>query len=881
MSRWLAVLRLRFRSLTRRDEVDRDLARELGFHLEEHVAELMATGMTRHDARDAALRAFGSTASITAQCRDSRRVNTFENLRQDVRYAVRTLRKQPVLVATAALSIALGVGANLAIFGLANSLLLSTPTATDVERLVNIRSNQGSHVSYTQWRELDESGVLDGIAGHQIESDVNWRGRDASISLTPLVVTANFFEVMGVPLAMGRGFTSAEAAAERDPRLAIVSHAFWTTRLGSDASVIGSTLILNGAPFTILGVLPAGLRSLPGFGIAPDLWLPLSREMAPDLHQPRASHVQLVGRLRPGQTADSAHAALNSVLTRDTSADRGGERAIRYVGHLGGLNQTSEFKEVAVFFGVLIFVTWLVLGIACANVAGLLLARSVARRKEIAMRLAIGASRARVVQQLLTEGFVLATIGTLAGLALTSGVGRLLSRVSLPLPFPFALQFAMDGRIATLAVALVILSAVCCALAPALHATRNEVLPGLKQDVRSYFQRRFNLRALLVTGQVTVSALLLVVTLLFVRNVSLARTVTPGFDADRTLMAQVTFVEGRQGDASNASIERIVERVRALPGVEAAAFAGGVPLTLRYGGTTGTTMRIDGRESPIRVDYDENSVGPDYFRTMGIGLLLGREFTAADRMDTPAVVIVNEEFARRYFDGTNPLGRGIYFNRFDGPVRAEVVGIAANSKYTSIGEDRDAAVYTPYLEQPPERLVHVLVRTSAAPALSQAIVRDAILGLDPDAAVAIEPMSSALRFAFLPSRVGAALVGSLGALGTLLAMIGLYGVVSFAVTRRTREIGIRMALGSSRRAVARLVLRDGATLVVIGLAAGLAIALIVTRPLSAFLVAQLPTTDFWSFGGTAVILAVTSIVSGWGPARRAMRIAPAETLRAE
>jgi putative ABC transport system permease protein len=882
MIRWLQVLGLRLRSLTRRGAVDRELERELGFHLEEHIAELMADGMTREEAKVEAMRAFGSHASVAQQCRDSRRVNFLENVQQDARYAIRTLAKQPMLVATAALSIALGVGANLAIFGIANSLLLSTPTAADVDQLVNIRSNRGSHVSYSLWRELSESRVLDGVAGHQIETDVNWRSRDASISLTPLVVTANFFEVLGVPLVMGRGFTSVEAAAERDPRLAVVSHAFWTTKLASDPAVLGSTLVLNGEPFTVLGVLPADLRSLPGFGIAPDLWLPMSRALAPDLHQPRASHVQLVGRLRDGQTTESAHAALNSVLARSAGVDaKTGEGLIKYVGHLGGLNQTNEFKEVTVFFGVLIFVTWLVLGIACANVAGLLLARSAARRKEIAMRLAIGASRARVVQQLLTEGFVLSIIGTLAGLVLTAGVGRLLSRVSLPLPFPFAIQFSFDGRIATLAIVLVVLSTVCCALAPALHATGQDLLPGLKQDVRSYFQRRFNLRALLVTGQVTVSALLLVVTILFLRNVSLARTAAPGFDADRTLLAQVTFVEGRQGGAANAAIERIVDRVRALPGVEAAAFASGVPLTLRNGGTTGTRMRIDGHESPIRVDYDNNTVGPDYFRTMGIGLLLGREFAAGDRMDAPQVAIVNEEFVRRYFDGRNPLGRAIYLEGFNSEIRAEVVGVVANSKYTSIGEERDAAVYTPYLMRPPDRLVQILVRTAGAPASSQTVVRDAILEGDPDAAVAIEPMTSALRFAFLPSRVGAVLVGSLGTLGTLLAMIGLYGVVSFAVTRRTREIGIRMALGSSRRAVARLVLRDGALLVVIGLALGLTIALIVTRPLSAFLVAALPTTDPWSFAGTALLLAVTSVVAGWGPSRRAMRIEPAETLRAE
>jgi predicted permease len=406
-------------------------------------------------------------------------------------------------------------------------------------------------------------------------------------------------------------------------------------------------------------------------------------------------------------------------------------------------------------------------------------------------------------------------------------------------------------------------------------------LPSLKQEVRTFLHRRFNLRGLLVTGQVAVSALLLVITVLFLRNLSLARTLAPGFDADRTLFVQLTFVEGRQGSALQPTVQRIAERLRELPGIEAATFADGVPLTLRNGGTTGTRMRIEGYDQPIRVDYDENRVGPDYFRTMGINLILGREFTTADRADRSMVAIVNEEFVRRYFDGVNPLGRAVYLHAEPTDIRAEVVGVVANSKYTFIGEDRDAALYTPYLMRPsPERLVHVLVRT-ATPSSSQTLVRDTILGIEPDAAVVTEPMTSALRFAFLPSRVGAVLVGALGTLGALLAMIGLYGVVSFAVTRRTSEIGVRMALGSSRRAIAGLVIAESGVLVATGLAIGLGLALMVTRPLAAFLVAELPTSDPWSFIATTVFLVATGVLAAWGPARRALRIEPAQTLRAE
>ncbi|HYN08674.1 MAG TPA: ABC transporter permease [Vicinamibacterales bacterium] len=881
MTRWMRVLLLRFRSLFIRSTVDRDLDRELRFHLEEQVEELVAAGASRQDAREAALREFGSPASITQQCRETRRVNSLQNLLQDTRYALRTLAKQPMLLVTAASSIALGAGANLAIFGLANSLLLSTPTAARPDRLVHLRTNSGSHTSYSAWRELDASGVMAGIAGYDIESDMNWRGRDVSIGVMPLVVTANFFDVMGIPLAMGRAFTAAEASADRDPRVAVLSHRFWTARLGGDPSVLGSSVILNGHAYVVLGVLPSDLRSLPGYGLSPEMFIPISPALAPNLHAPRAGHLQLIGRLRDGQTAEGAWAALNVAASHWAGEDPLHTGFIRVVDPVGGLYQVKELKEVGAFFAVLLLVTALVLAIACANVAGLLVARSAARQKEIALRMALGATRTRIVQQLLTEGSVLAVAGTIAGVAITAGVARLISRVALPLPVPFDLNVTFDTRLAVLSVALVLVSTLLCALAPALQATRGVLSPGLKQETRTFGPRRFGMRGVLVTGQVAVSVLLLVTTVLFLRNLGLANSLDPGFDAAHTVVAQISFVEGRQGEASNQAVEGIVERLRGLASVEAATFTQGVPLTFRYGGSTGTMMRIEGRAAPVRVEYATNSVGSDYFRVMGIRLLRGREFTNADRGDGRRV-IVNEEFVRRYFEGLEPIGRTVFLHGDPEAIPAEVVGVVANSKYRSIGEDREAALYTPFLTpRPPARFAHVLVRTSGPPESVTTSVKDAVLRTDPAAAVSVEPMTTALAFAFWPSRIGAVLVGSLGALGALLAMIGLYGVVSFAVARRTAEIGVRLALGATRRAIALLVFRDGATLVFTGMVIGLGLALLATRPLAWFLVADLPPTDPISFVGTILLLGLTSLAAGWSPTRRAMKIEPAKTLRTE
>lgn len=880
MNRRLDVLRLRLRSLFRPGAVERDLARELRSHQEERTVELVASGQSPEEARFRAMREFGSLASISDQCRDTRRVNFVSHLAQDVRYAVRGLIAQPILLTAATTSIALGVGANLAIFGLANSLLLSTPTAFRPDRLVHIRTGNGSHTPYRAWRQLNESAVLAGIAGHQIAANVNWRGSDISVPIAPLIVTANFFDVVGVPMAFGRGFTAGEA--ERNARLAVVSHGFWVRSLGGNPSAVGSTLLLNGEPYTIVGVTPFGLRSLPGYGIVPDVWLPVTRALMPNLDHPRGGHVQLIGRLYDGQERAAGHAALATVAFRvGNELGEPDVGRIRSFSGVGGIEQAREFKEIAAFFAVLLIVTFLVLSIACANVAGLLLARGTARRREIALRLALGASRARIVQQLLTEGLVLSIGGTLAGLVLVLLAGQLLPRISLPLPLPLELHLTFDTRFVWFATALVFVSSVLCGLAPAWQATRPAVLPALKQLTPAYLHRRFTLRNLLVAGQIAVSVLLLVTTLLFLRNLALAHTLSPEFDADRALVAQITFVEGRQGQRAAPSVEAIVERLSSMAGIEAVAFSEGVPLTL-YTSRMGTSLRIEGREGHVRVDYESNLVSPGYFRTMGIDILRGRDFSRTDRRGAPLVLVVNQEFVRRYFEERDPIGLHIFLPTDPEPTPAEVIGVVADSKYRSIGEGREPSVYEAYLQRGgADRLVHVIARTAASPQAMRATVRDTILQMDTSAAVTVEPMTSALAFAFLPSRIGATLVGLLGVLGAVLAMVGLYGVVSFAVTRRTFEIGIRLALGASRGAVVRLILSDGGVLVGMGLLAGLGLAFVVTRPLAAFLVAELPAADPMSFAGSAVLLLLTSLLASWSPARRATRIAPAIALRAE
>jgi predicted permease len=797
-----------------------------------------------------------------------------------LKYAARSLAARPLLLTAAVTSIAIGVSANLTIFALGSQLLLAVPSASRPSQLLHIRTGNGSHVSFPAWRGFDASGALAGVAGYNLLADVNWRGPVETVGITALAVTSNYFDVVGVPVARGRGFTGDEARLERDPRLVVVSHGFWQGRLGGAADAVGSRLVLNGQPYDVIGILPADVRSLPGYGLTPDLYVAANRSLMPRVDNPRATTVMLIGRRKDGQSVAEARSALMVVAGRLGHEFRDDElKWITDVSPLGGLLQAKDFRAVAAFFGVLMLVAGLVLAIACANVAGLLLARGTARRRELAMRVALGASRRRLVQQLLVEGFVLAAGGAALGFALTTIAGRVLSTISLPLPVPIAVGLTYDGRLLALALGLVAASTLLCSLLPALKATRVSLIPALKQEEAHFVQRRFTMRNVLLVGQVAVSLVLLITSAMFLRNLARATSLDPGFDVEPVLVAQITFVQGRQGTPAEPAAGRLVERLRGLPGVSAAAFTDGVPLTLFFGDGVGNELSIDGRSERVFAEYTRNRVGPGYFEVLGIDLVAGRAFAPGDRVGAPGVVIVNEEFVRRYFDGRMPLGRRIA----EGDREAmEVIGVVADSRYRSIGEAPSPALYLSYAQQPElSRRTHLLVRGAGDAASLTSLVGDTIRRDDDSAAATVEPMSSALDFAFLPSRIGAALLGALGAVGTLLTMIGLFGVVSFMVSRRTSELGVRMALGATRAQVLWLVLRDGGLLVALGLALGLGTALIVTQPLAAFLVAGLSPTDPITVGSTVLLLVATSVAAMWNPAVRATRIEPTQALRAE
>jgi len=870
---WLKELARRLAYLWRRTRFDRELDGEIEFHIQMRAEELEKAGMPRADAARQARREFGSSVRMRESTRAAWQIRFLEDLLSDLRYGIRALRRNPGFAAAAIFSLALGIGANTTIFSLTMEFLFSQPSCRNPETLRSIQIGGNSAAEVRDSRFLRDAHIFADVAGSFEEAEANWRNGEDTYRLFVMPVTDNFFDMVGVPLAFGRPIQR----GERDT--VVLSHHFWERRLTGDPKVLGKALLLDGRPYTVVGVLPRDHRTLIGFGYSPELYFPVLREDEP---------VSLVARLPEGMTRAEAFARLrvackelNKVHPRGQNASW--ENGIR-IAPVAGLERLDELGlgPFAAFFGMLMFVVGLVLLIACANVSSLLLARASSRRQELAIRLAIGAARGRIVRQLLAESLLLALFGTTAGLLLNVWLTGMMNRVQLPVPVPIQLQIQPDWRLLLYSACVALISALVAGVMPALKATRTGVSDTLKLQQRQAGNQRWTLRNALVIGQLAVSVVLLATGFLFVRNMTKALTMHPGFDAEHTIWAYVRLVpekyfpEKHSGpEKAHAWIREALDQLRSLPGVESASVARAIPLNDHV--SIGTDIRTDLNDRPVHADFNYNFVAPDYFKTIGIPILKGREFLPSDRSGAPEAVILNENLAWRLFGKANPIGHTIRW----GGSPATVVGVAKNSRYFTLGEEDPLALYTSYLREGGSNAnLHFLVRSSRPRDVVKEIVQT--LGrLDASAAIEVKPMRDALGFAFLPSRIGAALLGSMGLLGLALASIGLYGVLAYAVSRRIREIGVRIALGADSRAIVGMVVRQSLSLVMIGVAIGLGIAVFATRPLAMFLVPGLSATDPVTFLGVVGVLLAVAVVATLGPAVRAVRVDPMTALRYE
>jgi predicted permease len=842
----LTELRNRLSYLLRRGRFDDELDAELQFHVETRADELQATGLDRKAAVAQARREFGSGARAQEETRSAWQFRRLEDLASDLRYAARGFARNPAFAATAIACLALAIGANTTIFSLTTEVLFAQPSVRDAGALVAVRVGHSSHAELPAWRFLRDSALFDGIAGENEESETNWRRGDVTERLHAVRVTDNFFEVTGIPVAIGRP----PVRGERDT--VVLSYGLWQRRFNGDPAAIGAGMLLDGQPYSVTGVLPRDHRTVTGFGFSPDLYVPVVSE---------TTRVALFARLPRHMPRADVYPRLRDTLRQlDPKLAEGIE-----VTPISGMERVTSGKlmAVAAFFGMLMTVAGLVLLIACANVASMLLARASSRSQEIAIRLSIGAGRGRLVRQLLAESFLLAVCGTAAGLLLNIALTRMLSQIRLPLPVPVQYQIEPDWRLLAYSAALAVATCLTAGLVPAFRATGASITPQARQVARGS-----KLRNALVGVQVAVSVVLLCAGLLFLRNLVLASTTSPGFDVEHTVWGRLTPMPGaKTGNLADEGLARL----RAMPGVDSAALVHVVPFNDNI--TNGTEMRTD-RGDSIHVQFRTNYVGPDYFRVMQIPIVAGREFLKQDR----DAAIINEALARRLFPGADPIGHTITWDA--GTI--VVVGVAKNSKYFSLGEHDQPAYYAPWVPNRGGRnAVNFMVRAAARPEpLVPAVTR--VLGeLDRTAAVEVKPMSKALVFAMLPSQVGAAVLGAVGLLGLALAAIGLYGALLYSVSRRLPEIGLRMALGASPTSVLRLVVRQSAGLAGAGAAIGLVIAVFAVRPLAFFLLPEVSPTDPSTFAIVAVTLFLVSIAATVGPALRALRVDPVVALRHE
>jgi putative ABC transport system permease protein len=861
----------RLRYLAGRRSFERELDAEVQFHIEARAEELAQGGMSLRVALAQARREFGPGASMREETRSAWQLQWLEDLVSDLRYAARAFRRNPIFAATAIACLALGIGANTTMFSIVNEALLSTPSCRDPRTLVHVMIGGNSHAPMREYRFVRDAGIFAGLGGENENYEANWSHGGGTDRLYVVQVTGNYFDVTGIPLAFGRP-TRDEADT------VVISHRFWQTRLGGDANVIGRKLVLDGAPYTVAGVLPRDHRTVVGFGFAPDLYMPISGGASVSGDK---SIVAFYGRLPQDMTRQIAFQRLKSVCAElDRIYPDGGNHKWQWditVNPVAGLKDDPFPLEA--FAGFLMVITGLVLLIACANVASLLLARASSRTRELAVRLSIGASRGRLVRQLLAESLLLAFCGTGAGLLLNLALTSAVNRVRLPLPIPIQFLIQPDARLLVYAIAVALVCSLAAGLIPALKSTRGALGVALKREEHQVGRSRLTLRDALVVGQLAVSIVLLCAGFLFMRNLTKAGSMSPGFDVDRTVWADMRLVPQSYSDPAKIRLiaGAALERLRGLPGVDSAAGVRVVPLNDNW--HSQSRLFLDGGAQPVQVRFMNNYVTDEYFQTMGIHLLQGREFLPTDNRQAPRVAVLNQNMAAALFGPANPLGHSIAFDRGK-PIR--IVGVAANSKYFTLGEQNVFAYYEPYAQWDGSIVnLHFLLRTALLPDTLVAPVDRALASLDPTAALETKPMSRALVLAMLPSRVGAILLGSMGLLGLLLASIGLYGTLLYAVSCRIREIGLRVALGATPAGILRLVIRQSVTLLALGLCIGIALAVYAVRPLAMFLIPDVRPTDAANFVVTAAVLSAVALVATVAPALRALRVDPMVALRHE
>jgi predicted permease len=813
------------------------------------------------------------------------------NVGRDVRYALRTFRRSPGFAVAAMAPIALGIGINTGVFSILNSVALRPLPVPDSRELVSIHQRfQGvrerrihgsrSMFSVPEYRAYrDETQTLSGLMAYSRPWSVTM-GADTTEEVEGVLVTCNYFDVLRVRPAAGPGFTSANCGDPAAPPIVILSHDLWTRAFAADPGIAGKTITLNGRPVGVAGVAPPGFAGIDITKAAFFAPTTLRAVLRPDetFHEdPHTSWLSLAGRRNSGASTDAVAAELAVIAGRIDRQEPGRTTSLT-VQPATSLALPEARRDIFSMASLVLPAFGLVLLIACANVANLLLARAAGRTKEIAVRLAVGASRRRLLQQLLTESLLIALIGGAAGslLAWWSFKGLLallLSALPGTIP-PLSVDANPNLTVLWFGLGLTVLTALVFGMAPALQASKQDVQTVLKQDGAGSGRRTSGwLRGALVGMQVAVCMVLLITTALLLRALYAAQTAEPGFDYRQVAMASFDLRSPRYSDTQAAALQRqLIERLSALPGVDAVARVDRTPLSP---GRTQTLFRLPAQEPWQEIDF--NTVSPEYFALLGIPIVQGRTFTAAELTRESRAVIVTEATARRYWPGGDPIGRTLVMGL--GPnqeVPLEIVGVAGDAQITMVGETVSSYMYLP--AGPPGRRLGLLVRSRTDLAALASGIRAATREIDPGIVTRVNPLEQNLDFWRTVSRVTASLSGSLGFLALALASLGVYGVVSYVVSRRVREVGIRMMLGASGRDVQRLILRQTLRPVVIGMVLGIAAAAAASQILQSVLFGVSP-FDPIAFVAAPLFLLAVAAAATLLPARQALKLDPMTTLR--
>ena len=872
-----------WRNLFNKDVVDQELSEELRAHVDLLTDQKIREGLEPEAARRAALLEVGGVEQVKERVREVRMGRPLDDLTQDLRYALRGLRKHRAFTAVAVITLALGIGANTAIFTVINTVLLKPLPYENPDQLVVVTETVSdrpfgvSYQNFVDWR--NQNTVFENVAAVRQRESFNLTGAGESERLQGRLVSANFLSTLGIKPIRGRDFFAEDDQPSATP-VAIISHALWQRRFGADENIIGRQLTLNNQPFTVIGITPPNFS----YGADADLTVPIGLSAERFKLRGKDPGIIAFARLKQGTSIGTANAELNTIAARleQQYPDTNTGRRVR----IESLRE-SVVGDIRPTLLTLLGAVGFVLLISCANVANLLLTRAAGRQREMAIRTALGAGRMRILRQLFTESTVLALAGGGIGLLLAIWGGSLLSSY-IPEGIPRISELSVDGRVLAFTIGASLLTSVFFGLAPALQSAKTNLTEMLKQGERNSSPGHNRAGKLLVISEVALTLVLLVGAGLLVKSFWRLSQVDPGFNPRNVLAMQISInARPEEGSRVDNFLTELKQRVKQLPGVQSVSVSNGLP----FEGANFPPIVLEGKPAPAP-GQDPNGllyiVSADYFKTMGIDLVRGRLFSNEDRKDTPPVALIDEVFARQYFPNEDPIGKRFKLNTPDADNR-EIIGVVRHVEHSNLeGRTANVAEFYFNFDQTPlatlpryVRRVNLLVRTTVEPLGLAGPVRNQISAIDKDQAVFnVRSMEQALAESVAARRFSMILLAVFALLALTLAAVGIYGVISYSVAQRTREVGIRMALGAKTIDVLKLVIRDGLKLVLIGVAIGLAGALLLTRLMTTLLFG-VTATDAVTYVTVALTLIIVALLACCIPARRATKVDPLIALRFE